>query len=115
MKSNIRVLTVNLTSSSAYASSGPVRNLSSTSSSALLNAMPSAQLVLTVEGILCGLIARVAKCSRGLAPDVVLQISLLLSAVTGLTLQALHMTLVDDSFLKLDGIREHMISIVNGN
>ena len=74
--------------------------------------MPSAQLVLTVEGILCGLIARIAKCSRGLAPDVVLQISLLLSAVTELTLQALHMTLLDDTFLELDGIREHVPNIV---
>ena len=51
----------------------------------------------------------------GPAPDVVLQIPLLLSAVTEPTLQALHMTLKDDSFLILGGIREHVISIVNGN
>ena len=60
---------------------------------------------LSVEDILCGLIALTAQCSRGLAPDVVLQIPLLISAVTELTLQALHMTLVDDSFLGLNGIR----------
>ena len=77
--------------------------------------MPSAQLVLTVEGILCGLIARIAKCSRGLAPDVVLQISLLLSAATELTLQALHMILIDDSFLTLNDVREHVPNIVDGN
>ena len=51
--------------------------------------------------LLFGLIALIAQCSRGLAPDVVLQIPLVLSAVTELTLQALHMTLVDDSFLEL--------------
>ena len=56
---------------------------------------------LTVEGILCDLVALIAQCSRDLSPDVVLQISLLLSAVTELTLQALHMTLVGDSFLGL--------------
>ena len=48
--------------------------------------------------------ALIAQCSRGLAPDVVLQIPLLLSAVTGLTLQALHVTLVGDSFLGPNGI-----------
>ena len=58
--------------------------------------------------------ALIAQCSRALASDVILQISLLLSAVTGLTLQALHMTLVDDSFHELDGIREHVPNIVDG-
>ena len=62
---------------------------------------------LSVEDIHCGLTALIAQCSRGLAPEVDLQIPLLLSAVTELTLQALHMTLVDDSFLGLNGIREH--------
>ena len=115
MKSNICVRTVSLTSSSAYVSSGRVRNLSSSSSYALLGAVPSAQLMLTAEGFLWDLIALIAKCSRDLAPDVVLQIPLLLSAITGLTLQALHMTLVDDSFLQLNGIREHVPNIVDGN
>ena len=63
----------------------------------------------------CGLIALIAQCSRGLAPDVVLQISLLLSAVTELTLQALHMTLVGDSFHELNVVRGHVINIVDGN
>ena len=54
-------------------------------------------------------------CSRGLAPDVVLQIPLLLSAVTELTLQALHMTLTSDIFLGLNGILEHVPNIVDGN
>ena len=68
-----------------------------------------------MEDILCGLIALIAQCSCGLAPDVVLQIPLLLSAVTELPLQALHMTLADDSFLELCGIREHVPNIVDGN
>ena len=42
---------------------------------------------LSVGSVLCGLIALIAQCSLDLAPDVVLQISLLLSAVTELTLQ----------------------------
>ena len=78
--------------------------------------MPSAQLVLTVSRKY-SLWPDCSYCempSRS-GPDVILQISLLLSAVTELTLQALHMKLVDDSFLELDGIREHVISIVNGN
>ena len=47
-------------------------------------------------------------------PDVVLQIPLLLSAVSELTLQRLHMTLVDDNCLELNGIREHVPNIVEG-
>ena len=43
------------------------------------------------------------------------QIPLLLSAVAELTLQALHVTLVGDSFLGLNGIREHVPNIVDGN
>ena len=70
---------------------------------------------LSVEDVLCGLIALIAQRSRDLAPDVILQIPLLLSAVTELTLQALHMTLVDDSFLKLNDVREHVPNIVDGN
>ena len=70
---------------------------------------------LSEEGILCGLIALIAQCSRDLAPDIVLQVPLLLSAVTELTLQALQMTLVDDSFLELNDVRRHVISIVDGN
>ena len=50
-----------------------------------------------------------------MAPYVVLQIPLLPSAVTELTLQTLHMTLIDDNFLKLDGLREHVPNIVDGN
>ena len=59
--------------------------------------------------------ALIAQCSRDLAPDIFLQVPLLLSAVTELTLQAPHMTLVDDSFLILNAVRGHVISIVDGN
>ena len=102
MKFNTRVRTVNLTSSSW-------------SCTLLVQSLLFSWCWLSVEGVLCSLIAFIAQCSRELAPDVVLQIPLLLSAVTELTLQALHMTFVGDSFLELNGIREHVISIVDGN
>ena len=57
----------------------------------------SAQLVLSVSRRY-SLFAVIAQCSRRLVPDVVLQTPLLLSAATELTLQALHMTFVGDSF-----------------
>ena len=101
MKSNTRVRAANLTSSPADASSDRIRNWSSSFSCTLLvQGLLLIRCCLSVGGVLCGLIALIAQCSRDLAPDVGLQISLLLSAVTELNLQALHMTLVSDSFLE---------------
>ena len=77
--------------------------------------MPSAQLVLSV-GRWCSLwpdIAPITQCSRDLAADVILQTALLLPAVTETDSATLHLTLVDDSFLELDGFQDHVLDIVD--
>ena len=87
----------------------------SRSCASCIHSSDKSALLTSLTGLMLATTLLETMTSRDLTPDVVLQIPLLLSAVTGLSLQALHMTLVDASFLKLNDVREHVINTVDGN
>ena len=116
MKYNSHVQTVNLSSSSASASSDRIRNLSSSSSCVLRWALSPAADSSSVTQLVRNSFTRFdVLCTR-------LQLFLLhgLNQTAGalpfavhVSELTLHMTLVGDKFLELDGSRVHVINTVD--